>query len=122
MTSDSSLPSQSHLRGRLPKLGRYLFLITMGVCAIIYFPSAYWGLGLDQNIFAEIASLLRSGHKLYVDAWDVKPPNIYYTYALFEWLEGETARSIRMADMLAGIVSWIVVYIAVVRSALLAQL
>jgi hypothetical protein len=74
------------------------FYITMAICAVIYLPSLAWTLGLDQNIFAEIASLLLQGKRLYAEAWDVKPPNIFYTYAFFEWLFGQSEFAIRLSD------------------------
>ncbi len=70
----------------------------MAVCAIVYLPSLFWALGLDQNIFAEIGSLLLKGKKLYVDAWDVKPPNVFYVYAFFEWIFGSHDIAVRISD------------------------
>jgi len=70
----------------------------MALCAIIYLPSLAWALGLDQNIFAEIGALLLRGKTLYVDAWDVKPPNVFYLYALFEWLFGPHDFAVRVSD------------------------
>ena len=91
------------------------FAFTMLVVAVIYSPSLFWALGLDQNIFAEIGSLILTGKKPYVDAWDVKPPNIYYTYAFFEWLLGPNDFAIRIADYLASLASCAAIYIAVRR-------
>ncbi|GEM_PF-2263979 len=93
------------------------FWITMSVCAVLYLPSLWWALGLDQNIFAEIGSLLLAGKKLYVDAWDVKPPNIFYVYAFFERLFGEHAFAVRASDYVASLLACAAVYATTARQA-----
>lgn len=85
----------------------------MFLCAVIYLPALAWALGLDQNIFAEIGSLLLHGKKPYVDAWDVKPPNIFYTYALFEAIFGKTDFAIRLSDYISTLVACGALYAAV---------
>jgi hypothetical protein len=89
------------------------FIVTMLLCAVIYLPSLAWTLGLDQNIFAVIASLLLKGKRLYVDAWDVKPPNVFYTYAAFEWLFGQTEFAIRLSDYLFTMLAAAALFIGV---------
>jgi hypothetical protein len=90
------------------KTGR--FWTAIGLCAALYLPSLFWALGLDQNIFAEIGSLVLAGKKPYADAWDVKPPNIFYTYALFEWLFGQRDFAIRISDYLFAIITCAAMY------------
>lgn len=41
-----------------------------------------YGFGRDQGIFAVVATTLREGGIPYRDAWDFKPPGIYFIYAL----------------------------------------
>src|ERR1051325_5390388 len=89
------------------------FYLTMAVCAIIYLPSLAWTLGLDQNIFAEIASLLLKGKRLYADAWDVKPPNVFYTYAAFEWLFGQNEFAVRLSDYVFTLLAAAALFIGV---------
>jgi hypothetical protein len=89
------------------------FAITLLLCALIYLPSLAWTLGLDQNIFAEIASLLLKGERLYVQAWDVKPPNVFYTYAVFEWLFGQTEFAVRLSDYLFTLLAAAALFIGV---------
>ncbi|MDP4200740.1 MAG: hypothetical protein Q8922_09520 [Bacteroidota bacterium] len=93
------------------------FGVTLSICAIIYLPSLFWTLGLDQNIFAEIASLLLRGKTLYVDAWDVKPPNIFYTYALFEWIFGQHEFAVRLSDYLFTLLACSALFVGVDRQA-----
>ncbi|MFI5201937.1 MAG: glycosyltransferase family 39 protein [Candidatus Kapaibacterium sp.] len=89
----------------------------MALSAIIYLPSLFWALGLDQNIFAEIGWLLLHGQKLYVDAWDVKPPNVFYVYAFFEWLFGPHGFAVRASDYVFAMFACAAVYAATARQA-----
>ncbi|HEY3874172.1 MAG TPA: hypothetical protein VGM92_01740 [Candidatus Kapabacteria bacterium] len=84
----------------------------MAACAILYLPSLAWALGLDQNIFAEIGALLLKGKKLYVDAWDVKPPNIFYLYAIFEWIFGQHEIAVRISDYCFSLLSCAAIFAA----------
>jgi len=115
MQSDSSKDNNRVKMSAAPVYRSRAFWLTIALCAVLYLPSLFWALGLDQNIFAEIGSLLLSGHKPYVDAWDVKPPNIYYTYALFEWLFGQNDLAVRLADYLSALATCAVAYITVQR-------
>jgi hypothetical protein len=87
----------------------------MAVAAILYLPSLFWSLGLDQNIFAEIGWLLLHGKRLYVDAWDVKPPNVFYVYALFEWLFGANGFAVRLSDYVFALIAFSAIFIAIRR-------
>lgn len=89
------------------------FIVTMAVCAVIYLPSLAWTLGLDQNIFAEIASLILKGQRLYVDAWDVKPPNIFYTYAFFQWLFGQSEFAVRLSDYVFALLACAALFVGI---------
>jgi hypothetical protein len=100
--------SEKHLERSVFRSGR--FWTAIGLCAVLYLPSLFWALGLDQNIFAEIGSLLLAGKKPYANAWDVKPPNIFYTYALFEWLFGQREFAIRLSDYCFAIAACAAMY------------
>jgi hypothetical protein len=89
----------------------------VALCGLIYLPSLFWSLGLDQNIFAEIGSLLLQGKKLYVDAWDVKPPNVFYIYALFQWIFGKSEFVIRLSDYIFAIIAFVGIIVATQREA-----
>ena len=93
----------------------------MAACAIVYLPSLFWALGLDQNIFAEIGSLLLNGKRSYVDAWDVKPPNVFYVYAFFEWIFGPHDIAVRLSDYFFSLFACASIFIVIDRqSSLLA--
>jgi len=87
----------------------------MALCAILYLPSLFWALGLDQNIFAEIGWLLLHGQKLYINAWDVKPPNVFYVYAFFEWIFGPHTFAVRASDYVFAMFACAAAYVATPR-------
>ena len=55
---------------------------TLLLCFLLRYPSLFeprwYG---DEGIFAAVAQNIRHGQTLYSDAWDNKPPLIFYTYA-----------------------------------------
>ncbi len=55
------------------------------------------------------------GKTLYVDAWDVKPPNVFYTYALFEWIFGQNEFAVRLSDYVFAIMACAAIYLGVKR-------
>jgi hypothetical protein len=76
---------------RLPRLAAFAVAVCAGVAllALLRYPSLYephwYG---DEGIFAAIAHDVRSGDVLYRDAWDNKPPFIFYTYAAVQAIFG----------------------------------
>ncbi|MEO6939357.1 MAG: glycosyltransferase family 39 protein [Candidatus Kapaibacterium sp.] len=93
-----------------PYSSRTILLFVLGISAVIYFPSLFWSFGHDQNVFAEIGSLILKGKKPYLDAWDIKPPNIYYLYAIAEWIFGEHELSIRLLDYVSTLTSVVLIF------------
>ena len=58
-----------------------------------------FGFGRDQGIFAVVGRTLLEGGMPYRDAWDFKPPGIFFVYAL----AGATVRGIRLLEIAAWI-------------------
>lgn len=83
---------------------RYL-IVTLALAAGIYLPALAWSFGHDQNVFAAIGSLVLHGFAPYRDAWDIKPPNIFYVYALAEALFGRHELSARLLDFFSTVLS-----------------
>jgi hypothetical protein len=54
--------------------------------------------GWDQGIFAWAGGVILQGGMPYREAWDLKGPLAYYTYALAEWIFGVHLWSIRLLD------------------------
>jgi 4-amino-4-deoxy-L-arabinose transferase-like glycosyltransferase len=63
-------------------------------------PTLLYPLGRDQGMYANIGAAILRGGLPYVDMWDIKPPPIYYLYALSMALFGQTPLGVRMLDLL----------------------
>ncbi len=57
-------------------------------------------LGRDQGICSYIATDILRGGMPFKDAWDIRPPGIYYIDALAIWLFGKTGFALRLLDWL----------------------
>jgi len=58
-------------------------------------------LGLDQGIYAAVADAMLRGGAPYRDAWDFKPPGVYFVYALARGLFGPGMASVRVLEALS---------------------
>lgn len=63
-----------------------------------------FGFGRDQGIYAVVGDALLDGKMPYRDAWDFKPPGIYFVFAAAEALFGKAMSSIRLLEI-AGLVA-----------------
>ncbi len=45
--------------------------------------------GLDQGIYAVVGDVMRAGGAPYQDAWDFKPPGVFFAYAAGGWLRDD---------------------------------
>jgi hypothetical protein len=61
-------------------------------------------LGLDQGIYAVVADAMLRGGAPYQDAWDFKPPGVYFAYALARGALGSGMASVRILEA-AGVAS-----------------
>ncbi len=77
-----------------PTLIGLIVIITLIALPILTYP-----LGRDQGVFATIGRGLLNGKILYVDLWDIKPPAVFYVYALAIKLFGTTAAAVRVIDL-----------------------
>jgi hypothetical protein len=55
-------------------------------------------LGLDQGIYTVVADAMLHGGAPYLDAWDFKPPGIFFAYALARGVLGPDMSSIRILE------------------------
>jgi len=71
-----------------PGVSRLSFVAIGAVllAALILLPGLLIGPSLDAAVFAGIAEQLKHGDRLYVDAWDHKPPAIYFLNASAQFL------------------------------------
>ncbi len=63
----------------------------------------------DEGIFSAIAQNIRDGRTLYADAWDNKPPLIYFTYAGIQWAFGTSVFALHLAATVAVLATQAVV-------------
>ncbi|NLH49572.1 MAG: hypothetical protein GX444_13375 [Myxococcales bacterium] len=63
-------------------------------------PTLWLPLGRDQGIGLYIADVLRHGGAPYKDAWEIRPPGIFYVYAAGLELFGKHGWSLRLLDLL----------------------
>ncbi|HXK26332.1 MAG TPA: hypothetical protein VMS55_26960 [Myxococcota bacterium] len=54
--------------------------------------------GLDQGIYAVVADAMLRGEAPYRDAWDFKPPGVYFVFALARGLLGPNMASVRILE------------------------
>ena len=56
--------------------------------------------GLDQGIYGAVADVMHAGGVPYRDAWDFKPPGVFFAYSLARSLFGEGMAAIRIFEAL----------------------
>src|ERR1035437_10296206 len=83
-----------------PVFPRALLLLTLALAAIVLFPTIFWPFDYDQGTFAYGGAAVLHGLRPYIDFWDIKPPNIFYTYAAAFALFGNNVRAVRLFDYL----------------------
>jgi hypothetical protein len=85
--------------------GRVLdtLLLAASVVSIIYLLAhlLHYQYGRDQGIYAVVGEAVLGGDFPYRDAWDFKPPGIYFVYALARALFGGSVAAIRVLEALA---------------------
>jgi hypothetical protein len=56
--------------------------------------------GLDQGIYGAVAEVMHAGGVPYRDAWDFKPPGVFFVYSAARSLFGEGMRAVRVLEAL----------------------
>ena len=77
-----------------------LFLGSVLLVLLVALPILTYPMGRDQGMYANIANTINRGGTPFVDMWDIKPPPIYYIYALGIRLFGTTTEAIRALDLI----------------------
>ena len=75
------------------------------LAALLLLPSLFYPLARDQGVFAYVGSLILKGGWPYRDVWEVKPPGVYYTYAVIVGCTGSTMAGVRVCDLMAAVVT-----------------
>ncbi len=68
--------------------------------AILSLPLLSYHFAFDQAIFAAIGDCLLHGGVAYRDAWELRPPGIFYTYYLSFALFGRTEWSVHLVELI----------------------
>jgi 4-amino-4-deoxy-L-arabinose transferase-like glycosyltransferase len=77
------------------------FILFLGVVLLVLLAAApvlTYPMGRDQGMYANIGRSILKGGIPYIDMWDIKPPPIYYIYAVGIGIFGTTTASIRAID------------------------
>jgi 4-amino-4-deoxy-L-arabinose transferase-like glycosyltransferase len=80
-------------------------ILVLAFAAIVLYPTIYWPFDYDQGTFAYGGNAILHGARAYIDFWDIKPPNIFYTYAAAFALFGNSVRAVRIFDYLNALLS-----------------
>jgi 4-amino-4-deoxy-L-arabinose transferase-like glycosyltransferase len=88
-----------------PLSTRTVLLLTLAAAAILLAPTIFWPFDYDQGTFAYGGWAILHGQRPYIDFWDIKPPNIFYTYAAAFALFGNSVRAIRIFDYLNALLT-----------------
>ncbi len=92
-------------RGRQDRIAPHadrllLFAAFAGLAALLVLLASF-RYGRDQGIYAAVAEAIVHGGAPYKDAWDFKPPAIFFVYALARGLFGEGMLAIRLLEATA---------------------
>ncbi len=83
-----------------------LVLLLLLACRL---PSLVEPAGADQSLYSYTAQRVLAGGVPYRDAWDQKPPGIFFVYATM-WRAGDGEAVVAAADLVAaGVVAWLLV-------------
>lgn len=79
-----------------------LLVVALVVAAL---PTLFYPLTRDQGIYAYIADLMAHGGAPFRDAWEIKPPAVFFVYWLAFLLVGRTEFALRLFDVLYTLLS-----------------
>ena len=102
--TESSTATLAAPAGRRPALHRAAFisLAYLGTAAavlVVGLPTLILPFWPDQAIFSMIGRVIWEGGYPYVDAWDQKPPSIYFIYAVAIHGPFDVMRNLRVFDL-----------------------
>ncbi len=96
--------------GGSARLSRRSWIVVTMVLLVLLLPTLFLPLAPDQALFFVAGQKIMQGGVLYRDIVDLKPPLIYYLYAVATFLFGQSAMAIRLLDLpLQGLSCWLIV-------------
>lgn len=76
-------------QNQLRIMSKKIYISTIILSALLLLPLVFFPISLDLSIFATAGKVIADGGKIYVDYVDVKPPLVYYLFAMvykiFSW-------------------------------------
>lgn len=94
----------------LPRFfGVLIVLLCLGGTGWLLGRLAGFEYGLDQGIYAAVSRVMQAGGVPYLDAWDFKPPGIFFVYALARTLLGDAMSAVRLLEVM-GLVSLVAAF------------
>jgi uncharacterized membrane protein len=100
-----------------PRRHPWLWPLVLALSAVIMgLPSLDEPFGRDEGTYAAFAAILRRGGLPYVNAWDHKPPGIYYTYAAIFDLLGRSMIAVRLFDIFFTLALMAAIYALAARA------
>ncbi|SDF19029.1 ArnT family glycosyltransferase [Limimaricola pyoseonensis] len=105
-TKDQGLSAGAD-RAPADRLGTALALVALAISALLIVQMLALPLGRDQATFAVIGSGMLEGRAPYSEAWDIKPPGIFFLYALADALFGPGESAPRLLEAVSlGLTGW----------------
>ncbi len=88
------------------------YIIPVAILFLLFaYPFIFIPFGNDQGIFAYIGTIINKGGMPYRDAWDLKPPVIYYLYSFGLKIFGSSMMSIRIFDFAYFCITFFSIYL-----------
>jgi hypothetical protein len=94
----------------LARRGEQVLFVLLALLSVLLLAQLLdFGYGRDQALYAVVSDALLRGDVPYRDAWDFKPPGIYFTYAFARAVFGQSIFAVRILEAL-GLVSLFYAY------------
>jgi hypothetical protein len=104
-----SRPAPAAVIPKERRMGRAMRLVSASLVVATLLPTLLWPLGIDVGLFFVSGQKLLAGAVYYRDIVDLKPPLIYYMYAVAIALFGNGAVAIRIFDLILQVATcWLI--------------
>jgi len=88
-----------------------LWIVLLATLVVAALPTLLYPFTRDQGIYAYIADLMMQGGAPFRDAWELKPPGVYFGYWLGFSLFGRSELAVRLLDVLYTLLSAASIYV-----------
>ncbi len=107
------MSSHINIQGNDERFGGYEMIVLLLIClfaAILRFPTFFEPWGGDQGVYGYIASGILEGKVPYRDMYTNTGYGLYFTYAMFFKLFGNSMMSLHIGDFIASIINIVIVF------------